>query len=59
VTPISAETPNSVAESRLREYNNWMLQYLTMHEALPGHYTQVGHANDVQPPGRRLIRALL
>jgi hypothetical protein len=36
-----------------------MLQYLTMHEALPGRYTQFGHANDVQPPGRRLIRALL
>jgi uncharacterized protein (DUF885 family) len=59
VTPISADTPKSAAESKLREYNNWMLQYLTMHEALPGHYTQFEHANDVQPPERRLIRALL
>ena len=59
VTPISADTPKAAAESKLREYNNWMLQYLTMHEALPGHYTQFEHANDVQPPERRLIRALL
>jgi uncharacterized protein (DUF885 family) len=59
VTPISTDTPKSAAESKLREYNNWMLQYLTMHEALPGHYTQFEHANDVQPPERRLIRALL
>ncbi|HZD76278.1 MAG TPA: DUF885 domain-containing protein [Acidobacteriaceae bacterium] len=59
VTPIGADTPKAAAESKLREYNNWMLQYLTMHEALPGHYTQFEHANDVQPPERRLIRALL
>ena len=47
------------AESKLREYNNWMLQYLTMHEALPGHYTQFEHADNVQPTPRRILRALL
>jgi uncharacterized protein (DUF885 family) len=36
-----------------------MLQYLTMHEALPGHYTQFEHANDLQPSSRRVLRALL
>ena len=47
------------AESKLREYNNWMLLYLTMHEALPGHYTQFEHANNLQPSSRRVLRVLL
>jgi hypothetical protein len=63
VTPIDPpngpKTPKDQAESKLREYNNWMLQYLTMHEALPGHYTQFEHANNVQPLSRRVLRALL
>ncbi len=33
------------AESHLREYNHWILQILNIHEALPGHYTQLMHAN--------------
>jgi uncharacterized protein (DUF885 family) len=33
------------AESFLREYNDWMLQILNIHEAIPGHYTQLMHAN--------------
>jgi hypothetical protein len=59
VTPIAPDTPPAPAESKLREYNNWMLQYLTMHEALPGHYTQFEHANSIAQPGRRVLRALL
>lgn len=58
VTPISASTPEASAESRLREYNNWVLKWLCIHEALPGHYVQAEHANDVQPVSRRLVRAL-
>jgi uncharacterized protein (DUF885 family) len=58
VTPI-APGDAAAAESKLREYNNWMLQYLTMHEALPGHYTQFEHADNVQPSERRVLRALL
>jgi len=58
VTPISAGTPEASAESRLREYNNWVLKWLCIHEALPGHYVQAEHANDVQPVTRRLVRAL-
>ena len=58
VTPISASTPEASAESRLREYNNWVLKWLCIHEALPGHYVQAEHANDVQPVTRRLVRAL-
>ena len=59
VTPIDSKTSHEQAESKLREYNNWMLQYLTMHEALPGHYTQFEHANNLQPASRRILRGLL
>ena len=58
VTPIDPKAPAKATESRLREYNNWMLQYLTMHEALPGHYTQFEHANNLQPSSRRILRTL-
>jgi uncharacterized protein (DUF885 family) len=58
VTPISAKTPEVSAESRLREYNNWVLKWLCIHEALPGHYVQAEHSNDIQPETRRLVRSL-
>ncbi len=35
----------ATAESWLREYNDWMLQILNIHEAIPGHYTQLVYAN--------------
>jgi uncharacterized protein (DUF885 family) len=58
VTPIDPKMPDDKAESKLREYNNWVLQWLTIHEALPGHYVQAEHANDVTPVTRRLTRGL-
>ncbi len=58
VTPIDPKMPESKAESKLREYNNYTLQWLVMHEALPGHYIQFEHADDVQPVTRRLVRSL-
>lgn len=33
------------AESYLREYNHYILQILNIHEAIPGHYTQLIYAN--------------
>jgi uncharacterized protein (DUF885 family) len=33
------------AESYLREYNNYTLQILSIHEAIPGHYIQLIYAN--------------
>jgi uncharacterized protein (DUF885 family) len=33
------------AESYLREYNHYTLQILNIHEAIPGHYTQLVYAN--------------
>jgi hypothetical protein len=33
------------AESYLREYNNYILQIVSIHEAIPGHYAQLVYAN--------------
>ncbi len=44
VTPLTDYTP-AQAESYLREYNYYQLQILNIHEAIPGHYTQLVYAN--------------
>ncbi len=44
VSPLDAYTDEQ-AESYLREYNHWIIQILNIHEAIPGHYTQLMHAN--------------
>ena len=44
VTPLDDRDPQR-AESFLREYNRWILPILVMHEAVPGHYVQLLHAN--------------
>jgi uncharacterized protein (DUF885 family) len=56
ITPIPKTWPQDRIESKLREYNNFGLQHLTVHEAMPGHYVQLEYANDVQPKSRRLLR---
>ena len=58
ITPINPKTSEERTDSKLREYNNWVLKWLCIHEALPGHYVQAEHANDIQPVSRRLVRAL-
>ena len=44
VTPLDHYTEEE-AESYLREYNNYTLQILNIHEAIPGHYTQLVYSN--------------
>ncbi len=56
ITPIPSQWPQERIDSKLREYNTYGLQELTVHEAMPGHYVQLEYANDVQPKGRRLLR---
>ena len=58
VTPIDPKMPDAKAESKLREYNDFTLQWLSIHEALPGHYVQFEHLNNIQPERRRLLRSL-
>ena len=45
VEPLPAEWTTAQAESYLREYNDYTLQILNIHEAIPGHYTQLVYAN--------------
>lgn len=44
VMPIE-EFSDDRAESLLREYNRYLMQILNIHEAIPGHYTQLVYAN--------------
>ncbi|WP_237073753.1 DUF885 domain-containing protein [Mucilaginibacter mali] len=44
VGSLAGWTPEK-AESYLREYNQYILQILCIHEAIPGHYTQLVYAN--------------
>ena len=56
ISPPPADwSPERVA-SFFREYNNYMLQDLTIHEAIPGHYLQLAHANKFKAPTK--IRAI-
>jgi uncharacterized protein (DUF885 family) len=45
VEPLPAAWTAAQAESYLREYNDYTLQILNIHEAIPGHYTQLVYAN--------------
>jgi uncharacterized protein (DUF885 family) len=58
VTPIPPDWPAERVESKLREYNYFGLQHLTIHEAMPGHWVQAEYANRIQPPQRRVLRSL-
>ncbi|MBA3963076.1 MAG: DUF885 domain-containing protein [Chthoniobacterales bacterium] len=53
-------TPNDWSEERkdsfFREYNNYMVHDLTVHEAMPGHYLQLQHSNQFKAP--TLVRAI-
>jgi uncharacterized protein (DUF885 family) len=55
-----APTPNDWNQQRkdsfFREYNNYMVRDLTVHEAMPGHYLQLAHSNEFRAP--TLVRAI-
>ncbi|MSV35417.1 MAG: DUF885 domain-containing protein [Bryobacterales bacterium] len=58
VTPIPKTWTRERIESKLREYNRFGMEHLTVHEAMPGHYVQLEYANDVQPRSRAALRAI-
>jgi uncharacterized protein (DUF885 family) len=58
ITPIPPDWPKERIESKLREYNFYNLKLLTIHEAMPGHYVQGEFANEIEPPTRRVLRAI-
>ena len=45
VSPIPSDWSDAQAASYLTEYNDYMIQDLSIHEAMPGHYLQLDHAN--------------
>ena len=50
IAPTPADWPPERKESFYAEYNDYMLQNLTIHEAMPGHYLQLAHANKFEAP---------
>jgi uncharacterized protein (DUF885 family) len=50
VEPTPKDWPKQRKESFFREYNNCMIRDLTVHEAMPGHYLQLAHANEFKAP---------
>lgn len=45
VQPIPEEWTDEQVESYLREYNDYSVQILSIHEAIPGHYVQLYYSN--------------
>ena len=56
IAPTPTDWPEARKHSFYREYNEYMLYDLTVHEAMPGHYLQLAHANQFKAP--TLVRAL-
>ena len=48
ISPTPRDWTAERAETFYREYNDYMLENLTIHEAMPGHYLQIAHANKFQ-----------
>ncbi|HEV3148665.1 MAG TPA: DUF885 domain-containing protein [Chthoniobacterales bacterium] len=56
VEPTPKDWSKERKESFYREYNNYMVRDLTVHEAMPGHYLQLAHANEFKAP--TMVRAI-
>lgn len=56
VSPTPTDWSEERRESFFREYNDYMLHDLAIHEAMPGHYLQLAHANAFRAP--TLVRAV-
>ncbi len=57
ISPTPRDWTAERAETFYREYNDYMLENLTIHEAMPGHYLQIAHANKFE--GSTPLRAIL
>ncbi|WP_250028466.1 DUF885 domain-containing protein [Paractinoplanes maris] len=56
IAPAPADWSPERVESFYREYNNYMLRNLTIHEAMPGHFLQLAHSRRFRSATR--VRAL-
>jgi uncharacterized protein (DUF885 family) len=50
ISPTPTDWTQQRVTSFFREYNNYMLKDLTIHEAMPGHYLQLAHSNRFRAP---------
>jgi uncharacterized protein (DUF885 family) len=55
VSPIPDDWSQDQVNSFLREYNTRSIYNLTIHEAMPGHYLQLMHANRYDSPLRAVL----
>ncbi|HEY4340727.1 MAG TPA: DUF885 domain-containing protein [Steroidobacteraceae bacterium] len=57
VSPIPKDWTDAQVRSYLREYNTRAINELTIHEAMPGHYVQLAHANRYRSPIRAVMQS--
>ena len=50
ISPTPGDWSPQRVTSFFREYNNYMLKNLNIHEAMPGHYLQLAHSNKFTAP---------
>ena len=55
VSPIPDDWTEAQATSFLSEYNDYMIHDLAVHEAMPGHFLQLAHANATQSTLRAVL----
>lgn len=57
ISPPPSDWDPARVRSLLEEYNQHMLQILTIHEAYPGHYVQLEYSNRTRSPIRRVLQS--
>jgi uncharacterized protein (DUF885 family) len=55
VQPLPQDWPEKDRQSMLREYNDFMLEILSIHEAIPGHFIQLYHSRHDASKVRRVL----
>jgi uncharacterized protein (DUF885 family) len=57
ISPIPEEWDAAKVDSFLREYNEYMIHVLTIHEAMPGHYLEGAHSVEHPSTLRAVLRS--
>jgi hypothetical protein len=57
ISPIPDDWTKAQTDSFLREYNSRMIQLLTIHEAMPGHYLEGAHSAQFPSTLRAVLRS--
>jgi len=55
IAPPPTDWPEDRQQAFFQEYNRFMLQILTIHEAYPGHYVQLDYSNRVDSLVRKVL----